>query len=98
MEESPIALDCSAEISEESVVSRELEGEAVILDLKSGTSMGLNQVGTGIWALMQEHGSLQKCLRDYRKSMGYSPRLWRVICFSELIRFPQGVDVSGGDG
>jgi hypothetical protein len=67
MEESPIALDCSAEISEESVVSRELEGEAVILDLKSGTYMGLNQVGTGIWALMQEHGSLQKVFEGLHK-------------------------------
>ena len=47
----------------EDVVSRDLEGEAVILNLESGTYFGLNGIGTRIWALIQEHGSLL-CVYD----------------------------------
>jgi hypothetical protein len=36
------------------VVFRDLEGEAVILDLASGTYFGLNEVGTRIWRLVDE--------------------------------------------
>lgn len=39
------------EVSSDAVF-RELEGEAVILDLASGTYYGLNEVGTRIWALL----------------------------------------------
>ena len=40
------------------VVFRELQGEAVILNLESGTYFGLDVVGTRIWRLCEEHGSL----------------------------------------
>ena len=36
------------------VVFRDLEGEAVILDLASGTYFGLNDVGTRVWRLVDE--------------------------------------------
>jgi Coenzyme PQQ synthesis protein D (PqqD) len=42
------------------VVSRDLEGEAVVLNLETGIYFGLNEVGTRIWSLIEEHGSLQK--------------------------------------
>jgi hypothetical protein len=42
------------------VVSRDLEGEAVVLNLETGIYFGLNEVGTRIWSLIQQHGSLQK--------------------------------------
>lgn len=41
------------------VVFRELDGEAVLLSLATGTYFGLNQVGTRIWSLILEHGSLR---------------------------------------
>jgi len=34
------------------VLSRDLDGEAVLLDLGSGTYFGLNEVGTEIWQLI----------------------------------------------
>jgi hypothetical protein len=37
---------------------RDLGGEAVILDLDSGTYFGLNAVGTRIWQLIEEQGRL----------------------------------------
>jgi hypothetical protein len=36
------------------VVFRDLDGEAVILDLESGTYFGLNEVGTRLWQLAGE--------------------------------------------
>lgn len=35
------------------VVFRNLEGEAVLLDLGSGTYFGLNEVGTRIWQMIE---------------------------------------------
>ena len=42
------------------VVVRELAGESVILDLKSGSYFGLNGVGTRAWSLMAQGGSLRE--------------------------------------
>jgi hypothetical protein len=36
------------------VLSRVLAGEAVLLDLQSGTYFGLNDVGTRVWELLKE--------------------------------------------
>jgi hypothetical protein len=43
----------------EDVVCREVDGELVILNLETGIYYGLDPVGTRIWQLMKEHGSLQ---------------------------------------
>ena len=39
------------------VVSRNLMGEAVLLDLATGTYFGLDEVGTRVWQLLEQHGS-----------------------------------------
>jgi Coenzyme PQQ synthesis protein D (PqqD) len=57
--ERKLSLESRVAINED-VVSRELEGEAVILNLESGTYFGLDQVGTRIWSLLQEDGSLRR--------------------------------------
>ncbi len=41
------------------VVFRTLDGEAVLLRLDTGTYYGLEPVGTRIWELIIEHGSLR---------------------------------------
>jgi len=41
------------------VIFRELNGEAVILNLDNGTYFGLNSVGMRIWQLCEQHGSLR---------------------------------------
>ena len=56
-----ISLADSFRISEDAVF-RELDGEAVILDLERGTYFGLNESGTRIWNLIQQHGSLEGVL------------------------------------
>ena len=40
------------------VLSRILDGEAVLLDLESGTYFGLNEVGSDIWALIAEGATI----------------------------------------
>lgn len=42
------------------VVFRELDGEAVLLNLQTGVYFGLNEMGTRIWDLIQQDGSLAK--------------------------------------
>jgi coenzyme PQQ synthesis protein D (PqqD) len=44
----------------EDVIFRELNGEAVILNLDNGTYFGLNPVGMRIWQLCEQHGSLRQ--------------------------------------
>ena len=45
------------------ILFRELEGEAVLLNLKTGVYFGLNPLGTRIWHLMQKLGSLKPALK-----------------------------------
>lgn len=42
------------------VITREVEGELVLLDLESATYFGLNQVGSRMWALLGDLGSLRR--------------------------------------
>ena len=46
----------------EQVLFRQLDQEAVLLDLKSGTYFGLNEVGARAWQLILEHGQLSDVL------------------------------------
>ena len=41
------------------VLFRDLGGEAVVLNLKSGKYYGLDEVGTRMWALLAEHGQVE---------------------------------------
>lgn len=40
----------------ESVLFRDLDGEAVLLETASGRYYGLDEVGTRMWSLLQIHG------------------------------------------
>jgi hypothetical protein len=44
------------------VVFRDLDGEAVCLNLATGKYFGLNSLGTHIWKLLEEHGQLEPVL------------------------------------
>jgi len=44
------------------VMFRNLNDEAVLLDLKSGTYFGLNDVGARTWHLILQHGRLSQVL------------------------------------
>lgn len=57
-----VSLSSTARISDDTVF-RELEGEAVVLNLARGTYYGLDEVGTRIWQLIQRFGRLD-AVRD----------------------------------
>jgi hypothetical protein len=49
------------------VLFRELDGEAVLLEMRTGQYYGLNQVGTRVWQLLLQHGEvglLRRALLD----------------------------------
>jgi len=46
----------------EDVVFRELDGEAVILNLDSGTYFGLDEVGTRFWQLIEQDDRVEVAL------------------------------------
>jgi hypothetical protein len=57
----PLSLDDVLTIAPD-VMFRHLNDEAVLLDLKSGTYFGLNDVGARTWQLILEHGRLSRVL------------------------------------
>ena len=61
-------LDSRVQVNED-VLFQELQGEAVLLNLKSGIYFGLDPIGTRIWQLFAEHKLLteiaQTILAEY---------------------------------
>ena len=57
---SQLLLDTSLAVPDD-VIFRELDGEAILLNLATGMYFGLDQVGTRLWALITESGSLRNC-------------------------------------
>ncbi len=62
----PISLDCRAAAGPD-VVFRELDGEAVILNLETGLYFGLNEMGTRIWQLIEAHGEVRRVFDALRE-------------------------------
>jgi Coenzyme PQQ synthesis protein D (PqqD) len=56
-----ISLDNRVAIHQDAVF-RELDGEAVILQLEAGMYFGLDPVGTRLWQLIDTHGRLRPVL------------------------------------
>ena len=57
-----------------SVLFRDLGGECVLLDLTSGSYFGLDQVGARIWALIAEHGELDRVRQALLAEFEVDPR------------------------
>lgn len=71
--ENEISLSSIVVCSEENLAC-DLQGEAVLLNLKSGTYFGLNALGTRIWELIQKPATVsdvyQKLLDEYEVDPG----------------------------
>lgn len=67
-----ISLDNSFTVSKDAIF-RDLDGEAVILDLNSGTYFGLNAVGARIWQLVEQHGGLWPVFEDLCREFDTTP-------------------------
>lgn len=69
---SSITLDSTVTVSPHAVF-REMDGEAVILDLESGTYFGLNTVGTRMWQLIEEHVRLRPVVEALEREYDAAP-------------------------
>ena len=57
-------IDLTARITiPESVLFRDLDGEAVLLETVTGRYYGLNEVGTRMWSLLQVHDEIEAVCR-----------------------------------
>jgi predicted DNA-binding transcriptional regulator len=62
----------------ESVLFRELQGEAVLLEIESGVYFGLNEIGSRIWNLLVAHGELERVLTELLDEYDVSERRLRA--------------------
>jgi hypothetical protein len=59
----PVEISLNSRVRiQDDVLFQELQGETVLLNLKTGVYLGLNQIGTRIWQLLQEDGALSRVL------------------------------------
>jgi Coenzyme PQQ synthesis protein D (PqqD) len=57
------------------VVFRELQGEAIILNLNTGVYFGLNEVGSRMWTLIQQHASLARVFDAIQEEYEVTPEI-----------------------
>jgi hypothetical protein len=57
----------------DTVLTREIDGEMVLLDLASEAYYGLDDVGTRIWATLVEHGSLPEARQALIEEFDVAP-------------------------
>ena len=75
----------------EDVVFRELQGEAVILNLASSTYFGLDAIGTRIWQLCETHGVLRTVLEAMQQEFDAPGERLR----SDLLAFVDALAAKG---
>lgn len=61
----------------EHVVMREVESEAILLNLETETYFGLDDVGTRIWAELLARESLEEALRSLENEFDVEPSVLR---------------------
>ena len=70
---SSLSIDSVFVLSKDAIF-RDLNGEAVVLDLASGAYFGLNQVGTRIWQLIEQDGRLKSVLAGLGEEYDATPQ------------------------
>jgi hypothetical protein len=59
----------------DTVLTREIDGEMVLLDLASEKYYGLDDVGTRIWSTLVEHGSLPEARQALIEEFDVAPAI-----------------------
>jgi hypothetical protein len=75
----------------DSVLFRDLDGEAVLLETVTGRYYGLNEVGTRMWSLLQVHGEIEAVCRTLVAEYDASEERLR----EDLLRFVDTLAASG---
>ena len=66
-------------VAAEDQISRDLDGEAVILNMKSGVYCGLNEVGARIWQLIQKPMSVTHIRDTFSKNI-----MLNMVCAKKI--------------
>ena len=77
-----ISLSSKVQINED-IVSRNLQGQIVLLNLKTDLYCGLDHVGAKIWHLLNKHKSLKDILNELVKEYDVS----EAQCTEDLLNF-----------
>jgi Coenzyme PQQ synthesis protein D (PqqD) len=83
-------LDSRVEVNEE-VLFQELQGEAVLLNLKSGIYFGLDAVGTRIWQLFSTHQTLSAIAHAIIEEYDVTPE----CCETDLLTLVSELEQQG---
>jgi hypothetical protein len=59
------------------VLFRDLDGEAVILNLKTGKYFGLDELGTRMWSLLTRYGQVEPAYRELLDEYDVTPEKLR---------------------
>jgi hypothetical protein len=81
----------SVVVASQELVSSDLAGEQVILDLSSGMYFGLNSVGTRVWQLIQE----PKTVNEVRETLLSEYEVEAEQCQKDLMAILQQLDEQG---
>lgn len=67
----------------DAVISREIEGETVVLNLETGVYFGLDTVGTAIWNALRQSGRLEDVYQTVLQQFDVQP----AALENDLLRF-----------
>ncbi len=76
---------------DDSVLFQELQGEAVLLNLKTGVYLGLDKVGVRVWQLLGEHDVLSKVV----EAMLTEYDVTEERCRQDLLRLVEKMEDQG---
>ena len=99
MKRDQISLEDCITISQD-VLFHEIDGETVLLDLKTKIYFGLNKVGTRLWHLIHQHDSLQKVFEIMVEEYEVAPEVLEkdLLQWLVLLRAKGLLDVSPSQG
>lgn len=73
------------------LIFQDLDGETVLLDMKSGQYFGMDETGSRIWKLLGEYDNLQEVLDALLAEYDVAAD----ICRQELLAFLENLETSG---
>ena len=86
----PVSIDAQVTIPD-TVLFHDLGGEAVLLNLTTGTYFGLDPIGTRMWHLLTERRSLKAICETVLEEYGVD----RQQLARDLLRFVQALTAQG---
>jgi hypothetical protein len=85
-----ISIDTRVKLSED-VLFQEVQGDAVLLDLKTGVYFGLDKVGTRIWQLMGDKGQLSGVVSQMEEEFDVA----RECCEGDVVSLARRLEEEG---